>query len=220
MSAANRGFNRLARWYQTAEFLALGRDLERARFMYLDRIAQCRNILVLGEGDGRCAARLARIAPGARIHCVDSSLGMIEQASRRIMGTEGAARVSFICTDALSFVPESGAYDAAVTLFFLDCFDTHGAELIVSRVGAALRPGALWLFADFVLPPSGLARARARAWLGLLYAFFRWETGLAAGALPPSEEILGTAGWRPVATRNLQWGLLRSSLLSRDTERR
>jgi ubiquinone/menaquinone biosynthesis C-methylase UbiE len=219
MSAENRGFNRLARWYRTAEFLAFGRDLERARFTYLDRLAPCRHILVLGEGDGRFAARLAHMAPGARIRCVDSSPGMIERASRRIAGTEEAARVTFTCADALSFDPGRGAYDAAVTLFFLDCFDARDAELIVSRVDAALGPGASWLFADFVLPQSGFARARARAWLGLLYAFFRWEAGLSVRALPPSEEILGRAGWRPMATRDLQWGLIRSSLLSRDIER-
>ncbi len=216
MSGRDRGFNRMARWYRLVEFLAFGRDLERARFMHLDRLAGCRDVLLMGEGDGRCAERLARVAPRARIHCVDSSPGMIERASRRIAGTSAADRVSFTCADALSFVPAPGAYDAAATLFFLDCFGEADAEGIITRVGAALRPGATWLFGDFVLPSSGPARARARAWLFFLYTAFRWETGLSVSALPPSEEILARQGWRPVASADLQWGLLRSSVLTRE----
>ncbi len=215
MSGGARGFDRIARWYRPAEFLAFGRDLERARFMHLDRLAACASILLLGEGDGRCAARVARLAPGARVHCVDSSQGMIERARSRLSGTDGASRVRFTCADARTFVPEEGAYDAVATLFFLDCFGAREAEGIVSRVSAALHPGAIWLFADFVVPPSGPARVRARAWLRILYAFFRLETGLAVRELPPSEEILGNAGWRPVATTDLQWGLIRSSVLGR-----
>ena len=63
------GFDRLARSYRTLELLAFGRDLERARFAWLPALADRKSILVLGEGDGRCLARLAALAPAARIHC-------------------------------------------------------------------------------------------------------------------------------------------------------
>jgi hypothetical protein len=56
---------------------------------------------------------------------------------------------------------------------------------------------------------------RARAWLGLLYAFFRLETGISARELPPSEELLLRGGWSPVATADLQHGLIRSAVLAR-----
>jgi hypothetical protein len=97
----------------------------------------------------------------------------------------------------------------------LDCFTPDEVSSIVSQTGASLLPGAPWVFADFTLPPRGLARARARAWLALLYAFFRWETALAVSSLPPSEEILERAGWRRAETLGLQWGLLRSSVYRR-----
>ncbi|MFY9926077.1 MAG: class I SAM-dependent methyltransferase [Opitutaceae bacterium] len=215
MTRANPGYDRLARAYRAMEFLAFGRDLEKARFMFLERIAAGRDILLLGEGDGRCAVRLAGLAPQARIVCVDSSPAMIDRASRRIAGSAAAERIQFVCADARSYAPPAGGFDAVATLFFLDCFGAGEVAGIVARAGAALRPGAQWLFADFVVPESGIARLRARAWLGLLYGFFRWETGISVRMLPPSEEIIARAGWLRVASRDLQFGLLRSSVYAR-----
>jgi ubiquinone/menaquinone biosynthesis C-methylase UbiE len=215
MSRDRPGFDRLARWYRALEFAAFGRDLERARFAFLDRLAGRTSILLLGEGDGRCATRLLGIAPRARIVCVDSSRGMIERASRRVRDAGGEGRVTFECADARSFSPGAGQFDAVATLFFLDCFGADDVAAIVSRTDPGLRPGAIWLFADFALPPRGIARARARVWLGLLYAFFRWETALSAPSLPPSERILKAAGWDCTESASLQRGLIRSGVFSR-----
>jgi ubiquinone/menaquinone biosynthesis C-methylase UbiE len=215
MSGPGPGFDRVARWYRALELAAFGRDLERARFAFLGELAGCGAVLLLGEGDGRCAERLAAVAPRARIHCVDSSQGMIAAARRRIEASGAAGRVTFECADLRSFAPAPGAYDAAATLFVLDCFDAETVASLVDRVGQGLRPGAKWLFADFVLPPGGLARARARAWLAVLYAFFRWETGLRVRELPPSEAILAAAGWSRTACLDLNRGLVRSAVFAR-----
>jgi ubiquinone/menaquinone biosynthesis C-methylase UbiE len=215
MKGGRTGFSRLAGVYRALEFLAFGGDLERARFSYLNRLAGCRDILLLGEGDGRCAARLATLAPHARILCVDSSPGMIARASERIAALGAGERVTFTCADALRFTPQPLGFDGAATLFFLDCFDGRGVEAIVEKMGTALRPGSPWLFTDFTMPPSGFARLRARAWLAVLYRFFRLTTGLTASALPASEEILGRAGWVRTESVDLQHGLLRSAVFKR-----
>jgi ubiquinone/menaquinone biosynthesis C-methylase UbiE len=215
MSRAGPGFDRLARWYRALEFIAFGGDLERARFAFLERLSDRTSILLLGEGDGRCAARLVTVAPKATIVCVDSSRGMIERASQRVKEAGGEERVTFRCADVRSFAPQPGQFDAVATLFFLDCFGEDDVASIVSRTSAGLRPGAVWIFADFALPPRGLARARARIWLALLYACFRWETALAASSLPPSEQILETAGWKREESVELQRGLIRSCVFRR-----
>ncbi len=215
MSPRPASFDRLAGLYRPLEFLAFGRDLERARFHFLPRLHACRRILVLGEGDGRCLAQLVRAAPVARIHCIDASAAMLARAASRIAGTEAQARVTFECNDILAAQLPAAAYDAVITLFFLDCFTTPQAERVVAHVQAVLQPEACWLFADFVVPPHGLARWRARAWVALLYVFFRWETGVSARALPPSEQIIRDAGFEPEASRELQGGLLRSVIFRR-----
>jgi ubiquinone/menaquinone biosynthesis C-methylase UbiE len=207
-------FDRLAKWYRFTEFLAFGGDLERTRFEYLARLAGCKDVLLLGEGDGRCAERLALLLPNARITCVDSSLGMIERAARRISEAGAEGRVKFEYADIFEYKP-GRKFDAVATFFFLDCFTPEQVASIVARTSSCLRPGATWLFSDFVVPAKGFARTRARFWLKCLYTFFRWETGLPITALPPSEEILVRAGWFRTAYVDRQGGMLRSAVFQR-----
>jgi ubiquinone/menaquinone biosynthesis C-methylase UbiE len=209
MTASPRSFDRLARHYHTLERLAFGRDLERARFQHLELLQNVDDILVLGEGDGRCLARLLRLAPHARIHCVDASAAMLNRASRRLSGRD-RPRVTLTCADALSVELPVSAYDAVTTLFFLDCFTNREIRAMVPRIRRSLRSECQWLFADFAIPRAGWARLRARIWLTFLYAFFRWQTGLSARSLPDAEDAIIDAGFVPVSTLELQHGLLRS----------
>lgn len=211
--AAN--FDRLAAIYRSLEFLAFGGDLERARFGLLDGLTACRSILVLGEGDGRCLARLVEAAPHARIHCIDSSRAMLARAESRLAGRPARDRVTFECADVLAKKFPAANYDAVVTLFFLDCFDAPTASEVVRKVSGSLQPRAHWLYADFAMPEGRLARWRARLWLALLYAFFRWQTGLRTRELPPAEALIRSAGFTMVAARSFQAGLLRSVLFER-----
>ena len=212
MSSAAPNFDGLARSYRALEFLAFGRDLERARFCLLGRLAGCRDILVLGEGDGRCLARLVRAAPLARIRCVDASGAMLARAAARLTDPADRARVTFEQGDALALDLPAGRHDAVVTLFFLDCLLPDQVERLVARVQGALRPGASWLWADFAVP-AGWRRGPARAALRLLYFFFRWQTGLPARELPPAEAMLGRAGFRREDAREFRGGFIRAALL-------
>jgi SAM-dependent methyltransferase len=209
-----RNFDRLAGIYRALEYVAFGRDLERARFCFLERLRACRHILVLGEGDGRCLAQLIRAAPAARIDCLDLSPAMLAQAAARLPPA-ARERVTFRCADLLAAELPPARYDAVITLFFLDCFTPEQTAGIVHRVTASLQPAACWLWADFALPPRGVARLRARVWLAVLYAFFRWQTGLPARMLPPAEELILAAGFARRDLREFQRGLVRSVFFGR-----
>lgn len=206
-----RSFDRLTRVYRLLELVAFGHDLERARFAHLDRLRACRSILVLGEGDGRCLARLVKIAPHAHIDCLDLSPAMLRHAAARLAAPD-AARVTFRQADLLAAALPPGNYDAVVTLFFLDCFTAAQATAVMARIATSLQPGAWWLWADFTLPQGGLARWRAQAWLAVLFAFFRWQTALDARELPPVARLFEELGWHPVAETVLQHGLVRSAV--------
>lgn len=207
-------FDRLARVYRALEFAAFGHDLERARFCLLDRLASCARILVFGEGDGRALARLVRIAPRAQIHCVELSPAMIDRASKRL--SEGdRPRVIFHQADALTSPLPEGPFDAVTTMFFLDCFTEAQVRGLVAKIAATLAPEAAWLWADFRLPEGGLARLRARATIALLYAFFRWQTGIPARQLPPAERLISDAGFTTREQLDRQGGMVRTRLFAR-----
>ncbi|MFI5335595.1 MAG: class I SAM-dependent methyltransferase [Opitutales bacterium] len=204
-------FDRLTRVYQALEYLAWGRSLEQARFAHLSRLAQRRSILVLGEGDGRCLERLLPAAPQAHIDCWDISPGMLARAAGRIQGKPGAERVSFHQADLGSAPLPRARYDAVITFFFLDCFTTTQAHAVMSRIRDSLQPGAIWLWADFVLPPGGWRRLRARVWLAVLYAFFRWQTGLSVRALPAVDDFFRENHFVRATDRSWQSGFIRST---------
>ncbi|MEP6782896.1 MAG: class I SAM-dependent methyltransferase [Acidobacteriota bacterium] len=207
------GFDRLTRVYRLLEFAAFGRDLERARFCLLDRLASSARILVCGQGDGRGLARLVAIASHAEIHCIDVSADMIAHASGRLRGAD-RSRVVFHHIDALSSPLPPGPFDAVTTMFFLDCFTEVQVRGLVPRIVATLSPSAQWLWADFRLPERGWSRLRARATIALLYAFFRWQTAIPARQLPPAETIISAAGFVSKECVDRQGGMVRTRLFS------
>lgn len=206
-----RGYDQLARPYRLIEFLAFGRALERARFHHFERLSDRRHILLLGDGDGRGLALACRLAPHARITSLDFSPGMIARATRRLDPAD-RARVTFLCADALTAEFPAATYDAVTTLFFLDCFSDEQVRGFIARLRPALTPDALWLHADFAVPPHGWPRLRARVWLALMFAFFRWQTGLATHALPESEARLHAAGFHRLAHSDWQGGFILSAV--------
>jgi ubiquinone/menaquinone biosynthesis C-methylase UbiE len=207
-------FDRIARAYRWLEYLAFGGSLQRARLAHLPALRQCRRILVVGDGDGRCMAALVAQAPDATIHCIDTSQVMLRLARNRVPA-HARARVSFEHTDVRTLTPAPDTWDGVLTMFVLDCMSPADVRLVVTRLFSGLTPGGQWLFADFVLPQRGWRRVRARMWMGLLYAFFRSRTDLDVSSLPPSEDILRAAGLAAVDVVELQQGMIRAGRFER-----
>jgi SAM-dependent methyltransferase len=203
------GYDRLARYYRAIELLAYGRALERARFAHFDLLRDRRDILLLGDGDGRGLALACQLAPRARITTVDFSAGMLARAATRL-SADDRARVTFVQADARSVAITPDTHDAIVTLFFLDCFAEDEARAVVARHLPALAADGIWIDADFALPGRGFSRLRARFQLRVMIAFFRWQTGLRARALPPVETLLREAGLSVFARRSWQGGFIRA----------
>jgi ubiquinone/menaquinone biosynthesis C-methylase UbiE len=208
-------FDRLAGVYRALEYVAFGRLLERARTVLLPALSSCGDILLVGDGDGRCLEALVALAPRARVTSLDASKAMIARARRRIAGTDNESRVSFERVDARSWRCRPARFDAIVTMFVLDCFTAADVAAIVRSMAPSLRNDGLWLFVDFAVPRSGLGRLHALLWVKTLYAFFRLQTGIDARTLPPSEAILERHGFRRSEVREFRAGLVRSVLFER-----
>jgi ubiquinone/menaquinone biosynthesis C-methylase UbiE len=205
--AAN--FDSLARPYRWMERLSFGGALARARVAHVDTLSSCRQVLLLGDGDGRFLARALAVAPSAEFHSIDASATMLALACARLSPAD-RARVTVEHADALEAPLAAARYDAVVTLFFLDCFTPAETTRLVERVARAATPNAIWLFADFAIPARGIRRAAARVLTGGLYWFFRWRTGISATHLPDAEHEIARHGFAPAAVRAFAFGLLRS----------
>jgi SAM-dependent methyltransferase len=202
-------FDAIAPWYRTLETLAFGNTLQRARVACLAEIQAPRRALIVGEGNGRFLLELLRAHPGVQVDCVDASGRMLLLARQRLEGDD-ADRVQFLQRDLLTWTPAATRYDLIVTHFFLDCFPAAELGEIVSKLSEAAAEKASWLLADFCLPQSALARLRARAWLGVMYGFFRLTARIEATELVDPAPFLRSAGFLLSSQQLFSGGLLKS----------
>jgi SAM-dependent methyltransferase len=204
-------FDALAPHYRWMEFVLAGEKLQRCRTAFLDEIPAARNILLVGEGHGRCLVECCRRFQGAQVVCVDASEQMLAQARRQLTAQKaGATHVEFIHADVLNWSPPAKAFDLIATNFFLDCFRGDQLERIICRLAAAAAPGASWLLGDFQIPSAGLKRIRSGLILWAMYAFFRTTTRLPANRLTPPDSFLRREGFVLHRRVEAEWGLLHS----------
>ena len=204
-------FDALAPHYRWMEFVLAGNKLQRCRIAFLARVAGARNVLILGEGNGRFLTACCRALPTARITCIDGSAAMLTHARDRLR-RQGLAleRIEFVHADALVWPPPQAGFDLVVTHFFLDCFSADELSRLIATITKAATREAAWLIADFQVPPGGLSRFRALATHRLMYLFFRAAAGLSARTLVNPDHFLQTHGFVLRARQVTEWGLLRT----------
>ncbi|MDB6124222.1 MAG: hypothetical protein JWQ71_3215 [Pedosphaera sp.] len=206
-------FDLLAPHYRWMEWVLAGSKLQRCRTEFIHAIPAPRQVLMLGEGNGRCLIELLRAYPLARFTCVDASRRMLDCARKRIEKHGlSVEKVEFIHADILKWSPAPQQFDLIVSHFFLDCFEREQIEEIVSRLALGATAEARWLLADFCEPAAGLAKWRARLVLKLMYFFFRQVTRLPASRLTPPDPMLLRNGFTLRERRLADWGLLHSDL--------
>lgn len=210
-------FDSLAKYYRWLEYLAFGRDLERCRLAFVQRVAYAERALILGEGDGRFLCELLRVSSTVQVDCVDASQGMLNRAQARLMAEPELRpeRVRFIHADAGEWVYPKEAYDLIVTHFFLDCFAPATLEKLIPRIASAAQSEVMWLIGDFQLPHSGWRRWRAQLWLKFLYGFFRQATRLEGNEIFDHAPLLRGLGFDRGEVVEFQHGLLSSAIWER-----
>lgn len=206
--------DRLAPAYRWFEYAAFGTRLERHRFRFLSEVSDCRRALLLGDGDGRFAARLLNSNPKVNIDSVELSSGMIGQATRRISTAADPARIRFIQQDALC-ARLNRAYDLVVTNFMLDCLCTPDADRLITSVADTVEDRAFWIVTEFQKPEAVLPRWHANVWLTAMYGFFRIATGLRTCSLPEYHPALHKVGFTLKQAECSMAGLITSELWAR-----
>lgn len=203
-------FNRLAGIYRWMEGCSFGPWLWWCRCAFLDELTGRRRALVIGDGDGRFAARLLKANSEIEIDAVDASEAMLRALMRRA-GAD-AERVRTTCTDARHWQPAASGYDLVVTHFFLDCLTTEEARALAGRVRRALTADAVWVVSEFAVPAGWMGRWVARPLIAGLYWVFGVLTGLRQRRLPDYDAALRAAGFAQERRRTWLRGLLASEL--------
>ncbi|MBC7892099.1 MAG: methyltransferase domain-containing protein [Sphingobacteriaceae bacterium] len=183
-------FDRIAPVYEASARLVFGTEHRRAEAFFLPEIPPGSRVLLVGGGAGHLLEALLKTRNPATVTFVEQSGAMRRRAQRRVAGLPNAGLVTF--TDSSQNLP-AAQFDALLTPYVLDLFtDIQLEQEFLPPLLAALDPGGLWLFTDFVTPPKGWQRALLRG----MYAFFRLTAGIPARHLPDFEEAFRQAGFR------------------------
>jgi len=211
-------FDTLAPWYRTLEWIAFGDDLQCCRTACLREVVAPRRALIVGEGNGRFLCELLRAHPSAEVDCIDASQRMLQLARKRLEREwpDRLEHVRFLQHDLTSWTPPAHHYDLVVTHFFLDCFAEAQLAAIIRKLAQAATGNADWLLGDFCVPPRGVARFRARAWLAVMYRFFRLTAGIGARQLIDPTPFLQGEGFALVRQHSFRRGMLKSEMWRRN----
>ncbi len=205
-------FNRVARIYRWAEYLALGPILQRTRTHFLPQLTGRRNALLLGDGDGRFLARLLHQNPALQAVAVDTSSTMLHLLRRRC--GQDAARLHTVQASALEAVVPPKT-DLIVTHFLLDCLTQPEVDILAQSIAANTVPGTIWLVSDFQIPQGNFLRQVARLYIRSLYVAFRILTGLRVHSLPNPQTALWQAGFARTARYEMLFGVIYTEIWER-----
>jgi cyclopropane fatty-acyl-phospholipid synthase-like methyltransferase len=204
-------FDVLAPHYRWMERLLAGEKLQRCRTAFLGELGEVQNILLAGEGHGRCLRECCDRFQNARITCIDASQRMLVQARRSLENKDFEVnRIEFIHANLLDWTPLYGNYDLIATNFFLDCFSRDELERVVCRLASWGTSKANWLLADFQMAASGIKKIRSRLILWSMYLFFRTMTRLPAKKLTVPDRFLEKNGFSLHGRIEAEWDLLHS----------
>jgi ubiquinone/menaquinone biosynthesis C-methylase UbiE len=183
-------FDKLAPWYHFLETISYGNQLQQCRISQIAELKEVKNVLILGDGNGRFLESLLKSNCNAKIESLDISRNMIGLANARITPLPNNSQVVFIHTDVFDWDFPKCKYDLVVTNFFLDCFTYSESTNLLDKISLSLKPGGKLIYGDFNVPNSLFKKTLTSLLLFGMYLFFRIFTRISANSLHNPTSLL------------------------------
>lgn len=187
--AAN--YDNSAWFYDRLSRLVYGRALVNSQVYLLTFVPANSRILIAGGGTGWILDELTKIHPaGLNITYVEISANMLALSQKR---TTGQNEVIFV-NDAVENVKLPANFDVIITPFLFDNFLDETVDSVFNHLHSLLKPGGLWLNADFQLT----GRWWQNVMLKSMFVFFKLLCGIEASRLPAIEQRFNNAGYNVI----------------------
>lgn len=183
-------FDKLAPWYNFLETISFGDQLQQCRISQIAELKEVKNVLILGDGNGRYLESLLKSNCNAEIQSLDSSKTMIGLANARIIPLPNRSKVVFIHSDVFDWDFPKCKYDLVVTNFFLDCFTYSELTNLIEKISLSIKPEGKLIYGDFNVPNSCFKKNFSSLVLFGMYLFFRIFTKISAKSLHDPASLL------------------------------
>jgi ubiquinone/menaquinone biosynthesis C-methylase UbiE len=201
-------YNNSAWFYDRLSRLVYGKALVEAQVFLLQFIPQHSRILIAGGGTGWILDEITKLHPsGLAITYIEVAPKMMELSQKRSTGDN---EVVFI-TEPVENVSLKTGFDAVITPFLFDNFKEETLQKVFGHLHSAIKPGGLWLNADFQL--SG--KWWQHVLLNSMFLFFRVICNIEASRLPEIEKQFGEHNYEAIEQKTFFGGFIVSSLYTK-----
>lgn len=178
-------YDSIADYYDVLSRMVFFRTQVKAQIQQLAAIPANSTILIAGGGTGWILEEIAKVhSSGLKITYVEISSKMLGRSKKReVKGNT----VEYVHAAMEDFKP-SGFYDVLITAFFFDNFSADNVGLIFKQLNALLKPGGIWLFADFYYTEKSGKRWQLLL-LKSMYLFFSKISSVEAKTLINTEHF-------------------------------
>lgn len=157
--------------------MVYGRALINAQVYLLQFVPAGADILIAGGGTGWILEELTTIhSSGLKITYVEVAAEMMVLSKKR---NTGSNKVTFI-NDAVENVKPDAKFDVIITPFLFDNFTEETTGKVFNHLHNLLKPGGIWLNADFQLTGKWWQKFLLRS----MFLFFRMLCNIEASELP------------------------------------
>jgi ubiquinone/menaquinone biosynthesis C-methylase UbiE len=207
--AAN--YNNSAWFYDRLSKLIYGKALIRSQVYLLKLIPAKSRILIVGGGTGWILEEIAKIHPsGLVITYIEVAPRMIGLSRKRKAGNN---QIVFI-NEPVENVSLRNDFDVVITPFLFDNFTEENFQKIFSHIHSALKPGGLWLNADFRLTGKWWQKLMLRS----MFLFFRTICVIEAKKLPGIQAAFDKYGYEAMENKSFFGDFILSSIFKTKSE--
>jgi len=184
-------YDNSAWFYDKLSRLVYGRALVEAQVFLLQFIPPQSHVLIAGGGTGWILDEITKLqSSGLQITYVEVAPKMMVLSKKRNIGDN---KVVFF-TNPIEDVVLPADFDVVITPFLFDNFSEETLKKVFSHINAALKPGGLWLNADFQLGGKWWQQFLLKS----MFGFFRLICNIEASQLPDIKKEFMKYGYTAV----------------------
>ncbi len=162
-------YDAIANFYDTLSRIVFQKSIVHAQIFLLKHITANSRILIVGGGTGWVLEELSKIyAERIEITYVEKSEKMIALSKQKNLQRNN---VEFVNEGIEEFSTEK-KFDVVFTAFLFDNFQPAKIEFVFAKLNQLLKPGGLWLYADFTKDKTS-SEWWQKILLKAMYLFFK-----------------------------------------------